>query len=284
MKGKIFVGLVLWLAACLSEDTTISPLKQLKKDIAEIDQYLADHGITNAIKDASGVRIVIKELGTLGLPPGLNNGLETMYALKYLKNDNVVVESNTLDMSLAGYIGGWKIAFPMLPEGTSATLYIPRGWAYGDANLIFDVELLDVYLTDTQNTKLKSDTTAIDAELATFNIDAVKLPGGLRYVITEEGDGTGATPTLYSQVKIGLRGLLLSDSSEFVNQIVMPSVDFSSRVANYPHGVMMGLQKMKEGDKATFFTPSGLAESKYGITIPANSNIVFEIKLLDVIE
>jgi FKBP-type peptidyl-prolyl cis-trans isomerase len=169
----------------------------------------------------------------------------------------------------------------MLPEGTKADIYIPSVWAYQNGILTFNIDLVNIDLTETQISKLNSDTLAIDAELEEFNIDAIKEPGGLRYVMTNEG--IGEIPTLYSQVKVAFRGLLLSDSSEFVNQVIEPSTDFSSRVANYPNGVMIALQKMKKGGKATLFTPSGLASSKYGIIIPANKNIVFEIELLDVI-
>jgi FKBP-type peptidyl-prolyl cis-trans isomerase len=51
-------------------------------------------------------------------------------------------------------IQGWQIGFTFLPKGTSATLYIPSTLGYGqngyhpdippNANLIFEVELLDV--------------------------------------------------------------------------------------------------------------------------------------------
>ena len=53
--------------------------------------------------------------------------------------------------TLSGLILGWQIAFPKFPAGTSATLYVPSGLAYGTAGsspkispnavLVFEVTL-----------------------------------------------------------------------------------------------------------------------------------------------
>jgi len=54
---------------------------------------------------------------------------------------------------LSQLIEGWQIGFQLLPEGSTAVLYIPSGLGYGkkgggsippNANLIFDVELVQV--------------------------------------------------------------------------------------------------------------------------------------------
>jgi hypothetical protein len=62
---KSFVGLILLLAAC-STDKTLSAEEQLLKDIATIDKYLSDNGITNAIKDPSGLRYVVTTAAPAG--------------------------------------------------------------------------------------------------------------------------------------------------------------------------------------------------------------------------
>jgi len=292
MKGKLIIGLAFLFASCLGDgpvDPQVEYSKQLAKDVAEIDRYLADNGITNAIQDASGIRIVIETLGTLGLPPNVDNDLKVNYTGKLLSNGSIF-DQGTVYYRLEQYIKGWQIALPMLPEGSIATIYIPSGLAYGkkgsgsipgNANLVFNVGLERVNPTAAQSSKLASDIAAIDTYLATNEIVA-EYDSGIHYVITEVG--LGAAPSLYSQIKISFKGKLLSDGSEFINEITMPSATFSSRVVNYPHGVLLGLQLMNEGGKATFYVPSGLAYgSRSNPGVPANSNIIFEIELLEVI-
>jgi FKBP-type peptidyl-prolyl cis-trans isomerase len=295
MKGKLVIGLAFLFASCLGDgpvDPQVEYEKQLAKDVSAIDQYLADNGITSAIKDASGVRIVIETLGTLGLPPNADNDLKINYTGKLLSN-GFIFDQGTVYFRLEQYIKGWQIALSMLPEGSIATIYIPSGLAYGkkgsgtipgNANLVFNVGLEKVTPTTAQVNKLASDLAAINTYLATNETNEIDATydSGIYYVMTQVG--LGAAPSLYSQIKISFKGKLLSDGSEFINEIVMPSATFSSRVVNYTHGLLLGLQLMNEGGKATFYVPSGLAYGTRAFTgVPANSNIIFEIELLEVI-
>jgi FKBP-type peptidyl-prolyl cis-trans isomerase len=64
---------------------------------------------------------------------------------------------------------------------------------------------------------------------------------------------------------------------------------FDSRVANYIWAFQLGLQQMKKGGKATLYVPSRLAFGSAAFTIgnvdvPANSNLIFELELVDVFE
>ena len=299
MKSKVLVGIVFLLISCLPDDDFISPDEQLKKDVKAIDNYLADNGI-NAIKDATGIRIQLIQLGTDGLPPNNGNNIVVNYTGRLFSN-GVIFDDGTVAGKLPDYISGWQIGLSMLPEGSVAKLYIPSGYAYGNTGsgsipansiLVFDVELESVTPTTSQINRLATDTVAIDdyiTEQAIANV--VKHESGIRYVITQEG--AGATPSsIYSQVKVDYVGKLLEDGTTFFTQIVEPTSDFSSRIVNFPQGLLIGLQLLKQGDKATFYVPSGLAFGPEGVrsnttgevVIPPNANIIFEIELLDVIE
>jgi FKBP-type peptidyl-prolyl cis-trans isomerase len=289
MKSKLFIGLVFLLAACSEEE--ITPTQQLKKDIAKIDKYLADHGINDAIKDASGVRIDIHTLGTLGLPANSGNDLEVEYSGRLLSNEEEF-DDGIAEGKLTDWIGGWQIALAMLPEGTAATIYIPSGWAYGtsgqgtipgNAVLIFDVEILSVEPTTAQANQLLADIETIDNYLEANSITATVHDSGIRYVISNPSPG--AKPTLYDQVKISIKGKPLTDGTQFLNVVGMPTDEFSSRVANYLQGIMVGLQQMNVGEKSTIYVPSGLAYGTQAFTnLPANSNVIFEIELLEIVE
>ncbi|HBK88887.1 MAG: FKBP-type peptidyl-prolyl cis-trans isomerase [Cyclobacteriaceae bacterium] len=157
LMKKGVVGLLLVLAAC-STDKTLSTEEQLAKDVATIDKYLADNNITNAIKDASGLRYVITTPAPAGAKiPTLANGISVKYVGK-LMSTGVAFDSHPTTAvnfgTLAGLIKGWQIGFTQFGKGTVATLYIPSGLGYGtvgsppaipaNANLIFDVTLVDV--------------------------------------------------------------------------------------------------------------------------------------------
>jgi FKBP-type peptidyl-prolyl cis-trans isomerase FklB len=104
---------------------------------------------------------------------------------------------------------------------------------------------------------------------------------GLQYRVLREGNGP--SPTLQDTVRFNYRGSLLN-GTEF---------DSSARQggpAEFPvNGVIPGwteaLQKMKVGDKWQLFVPPNLAygENPPGPPIEANSLLVFEIELLQVV-
>lgn len=107
------------------------------------------------------------------------------------------------------------------------------------------------------------------------------LPSGLQYkVITE---GTGNIPTAEDKVKTNYRGTLI-DGTEFD----------SSYKRNKPaefavKGVIKGwteaLQLMKEGSKWELYVPANLAYGERGRPgIPANSTLIFEIELLEILK
>jgi FKBP-type peptidyl-prolyl cis-trans isomerase len=302
LKSKYLVGLFLLLLTSCLDDDLISPEAQLKKDIATIDSYLTQNGI-NAVKDASGIRIAIQSLGVTGLPPDTESTVEVNYKGKLLSNGTIFDQGN-ISGKTSKFIVGWGIAMPMLPEGTKATLYIPSAYAYGSqpqrdkygnvtipANsiLIFEIELVAVTPSDRQVTQLQTDITLIDQYIADNSITATSLENGIRYSVVTEG--MGAAPSLFSQVKFSIKGSLTTGTNAFFNETVAPTADFSSRVANFFNALKIALPLMKEGGKSIFYVPSVLAyganpikDSSGNIVVPANSVVIFEIELIDVIE
>jgi FKBP-type peptidyl-prolyl cis-trans isomerase len=293
MRSKILLmGLVLLASACLQDMPTNTFDEQLQKDIQAIDDYLDAHPGSPSdiiVRDASGVRVVITAMGTGTIPPNFGNNLKVAYSGSLLSNGAVFDFNDSYLLKLSdGVIVGWKIGLSLITQGTYAKIYIPSAWGYGttgqgpipaNANLVFDIHLIDVVPTVQQENLLASDITAIDNYLVQNEITAVSHSSGIRYVITQEG--TGDVPTLYDQVKINYSVKLLTTGAVIADQIIEPGPTFSSRVVNYPHGVLVGLQLLSEGGKATFYVPSVLANGVSGV--PANSNVIFEIELLDVI-
>jgi FKBP-type peptidyl-prolyl cis-trans isomerase FklB len=158
---------------------------------------------------------------------------------------------------------------------------------------ISQAEMTKIYTAWQQ--KMRAKQAAKQAEEATKNLAAgtayleankakegVKvLPSGLQYkVITE---GTGNTPTGDDKVKTHYRGTLI-DGTEFDSSYKR------NQPAEFPvKGVIKGwteaLQLMKEGGKWELYIPADLAYGQRGRPgIPANSTLVFEIELIEIVK
>lgn len=156
MKTIAIVALMLLFWGC-STDNVLSPEDQLKKDVATIDKYLEKNGIV-AVKDASGLRIVVEVVGNSSFPSG-ESFLTVNYTAKYF-NGKIIDKSALTNTGtpapfvspLKDLIKGWQIVFSTyVAKGGKATFYLPSGLAYGQAgyktippntNVIFDVELI----------------------------------------------------------------------------------------------------------------------------------------------
>jgi FKBP-type peptidyl-prolyl cis-trans isomerase len=125
---------------------------QIASDSLAIDSYLATNKI-DAIKASSGVRYVITK-ATKGERPTLASTIVFNYKGSLLSSGEVFQQSESpVTYPLTQLIKGWQIVFPFLSKGSKATLYIPSSLGYGvngspptipgNANLIFEVELVD---------------------------------------------------------------------------------------------------------------------------------------------
>ncbi|MEZ4853819.1 peptidylprolyl isomerase [Flavobacterium sp.] len=135
-------------------------------------------------------------------------------------------------------------------------------------------------------------------ELEEQKAKAITTASGLQYVITEKG--TGEKPAAGSNVKVNYSGFLengqLFDSC--VEEVAKQFGKFDERraVANgyspmqatigggrFIKGFDEGLSLLNIGDKAILFIPADLAygEKGAGNVIPPNSNIIFEIEVVN---
>lgn len=144
-------------------------------------------------------------------------------------------------------------------------------------------EFLEQQLGLVDQTKLASDIQVIEDSLELWNLTPSVLtePEGVRYIIHEMG--TGATPALRSTITVEYVGRLLSSGNTF------DSGSFSTPLYNLIIGWQTTLPLLPAGTKVTLYIPSGLAYGSKTITdnagnvqIPANSNLIFEIDLMDV--
>lgn len=279
-------GIFVVLISCNSK--TVDPLGQFDSDVAAIDSYLTSNNI-KAYKDARGIRFTIEKIGT-GLPARADQNIKVDYVGRLLSSGNIFDQSLAIG-PLTNYIPGWQIGIPLFPKGTKATLYIPSSYGYGTAgssgippnsNLVFKVDILDVVVTQQEKDQLTGDVQKIDDYLKASSITATKDTTGIRYVITKVG--TGANPSWYIPVKFSYSGRLLNTGVQFATGISLPTSGFDSRVVDYITGFQIGLQKMNLGAKATFYIPSSLAfGAKASDAVPTNSNLIYELEVLEII-
>jgi FKBP-type peptidyl-prolyl cis-trans isomerase FklB len=107
------------------------------------------------------------------------------------------------------------------------------------------------------------------------------LPSGLQYKVIKEG--MGKTPTIADKVKTHYRGTLI-DGTEFDSSYKRGKpAEFGVKAVI--KGWTEALQLMKEGDKWELYIPANLAYGERARpTIPANSTLIFEIELLEVVK
>jgi FKBP-type peptidyl-prolyl cis-trans isomerase FkpA len=291
----ILMGWCVVLTSCNDHGDQFDSIKQLNEEVAAIDSYISS-SFLQAIKDPTGVRMVITKLGT-GLPAQASYSVDVDYKGTLFSNGTVFAPQANTKGAVTGYIGGWQIALTSLPEGSEATLFIPSAYGYGNvakdnipanSTLVFEIKLKDVIPSTAQLQKLGSDTVAIDKYLQEKSITAVKDPTGIRYVITAPGGGS--MPGWYDKLtlKYSFR-TLTNDASSIGPYDRQPSDSYYSRAVDYVQGIGIGLQKMPEGSKATLYIPSGLGfgdtdarDSNGTVVIPANTNLIVDIELIDI--
>lgn len=171
----------------------------------------------------------------------------------------------------ARVIKGWEQGVPGMKVGGKRTLVIPSHLAYGprgagkgvippDADLIFDIELLDV----------------------------IDLPE-VEKIDQKVGKGEVCSPG--KTVSVHYTGWLRDPKAknqkgkEFDSSVKREPFQFTLNAGQVIRGWELGVAGMKVGGKRTLIIPAALAYGAREIgdgLIPANSDLIFEVRLLKV--
>ena len=133
-----------------------------------------------------------------------------------------------------------------------------------------------IRLANVNQQQLKLDVDAIDQYLTDNSITAVKDPSGLRYVISNEGDAARAC--LEKRILVTYSGKLMTNGTVFDSNTDGLVFNLSGLIL----GWQIGLLKVGRGGKITLYIPSVYGYGSQGSSkIPANSNLIFDVTLVD---
>jgi len=177
-------------------------------------------------------------------------------------------------------LAGIREALTIMKEGSTYELVLPPELAYGNrppagtpirCGAVLVVEItLDSFLRDVD--------TFLSENAAREEVNVTD--SGLQYRVIEEGDGD--SPNEASSVRIRYRG-------ELTNGIVFDQTTGNNTVTFGVSGLIAGFTEglllMSEGSKYELFIPPnlGYGNQAQGNVIPANSVLVFEVELVEVL-
>ncbi|MEQ8472202.1 MAG: FKBP-type peptidyl-prolyl cis-trans isomerase [Marinoscillum sp.] len=277
-RGWIIMFIVLGMTSCGDNDV-YDPIEQFQNEQKLIDEYLVENGL-NAKEDTLGygLRYVILEEGT-GAKPKLDEVVLVDYEGSLLESGEVFDSGDSIFANLSRVIAGWQILMPHLREGGEMLMFMPSVYAYGQNGvgeipggvpLIYRVKLRDImsqFTYEQQRIERYLEENELVAETDTIE--------GLRYIITEEGDGN--YPTKTSDVNVDYEGRFLVNDDVFDSKT---DIDFNLNNLIDGWGVLMPY--VKKGGSITMFIPSKFAYGASGNasgTIPPFTTLIFEVKL-----
>jgi peptidylprolyl isomerase len=178
-------------------------------------------------------------------------------------------------------IKGWDQGVAGMKVGGKRTLIIPSSFGYGargaggvippDADLVFDVELLDVVNPPEQKPPV---------DLSKFSVEKI-----------DKKIGKGAEALSGQKISVHYTGYLRDPKAkdqhgkEFDSSVKRGPFEFNLGASEVIRGWDQGVVGMKVGGKRTLIIPAPLAYGERGVgngLIPPNSDLVFEVELLKV--
>ena len=267
-----------------------------------LEDYVANNNI-NVTPESSGVYIIPLEKGK-GRCPVKGEKVELDFSATLLNGQPV---GSTFDSPEKfsfvlgeGYtIPGWEEIVPKMHLGERVKAIIPFDMAYGEhsvgeipayANLVYDIKLLKITTAAELQAEAEKAMKALREESEHAFFDYLKAnditdytASGLFFAKSVVTEGAQPQKGQTARIKFDasyLDGTPLGDSEQLGGQY-----DLVYGEGKVLKGLEEGVGLMRVGEKARFVLPYTLAygANPYG-NIPAYSNLVFDVELLDVID
>jgi FKBP-type peptidyl-prolyl cis-trans isomerase len=267
-----------------------------------LDEYVVNNNI-NVTPEPSGVYIIPIEKGK-GRCPVKGEKVELDFSATLLNGQPV---GSTFDSPEKfsfvlgeGYtIQGWEEIVPKMHLGDRVKAIIPFDMAYGEhsvgeipayANLVYDIKLLKITTAAELHAEAERALKALKEESERAFFDYLKVnnitdytASGLFFAKSLVTEGAQPQKGQTARIKFDasyLDGTPLGDSEQLGGQY-----DLVIGEGKVLKGLEEGVSLMRVGEKARFVLPYTLAygANPYG-NIPAYSNLVFDVELLDVLD
>lgn len=272
-KIPLFLGVLLLFTSCTSDDG-IDIEGQLASDVASIDSFLAVNDI-DAVKDPSGVRYVINDIGDGVSFVGTDDIFVTYNGTLFNGSEFDNVANRQIFLNDVA-IEGWKIGLPNVNEGGSITLYIPSVLAFGaftaqglpaNSNIIYNISVYNA------QKRLAEELIILDAFLDAAGIEnEVDDNSLIRYVIKDPGNGATVSPT--SRILIDYEGRFLD------GEVFDSGEDQIFTLSQLIQGWQIGIPLIQGGGEITLYIPSIYAYGPGGNEgIPGETPIIFDVTL-----
>lgn len=283
--------------------------KQIKADDEQVKKYIADNQLVlerdaNGFyykplqTNASGKELAAKDIVALKYKISRLDGhvleetQEARLAMHYAQPSVRTMYSNAINPV------GIDLGLGYMREGEKYQFIVPSYLAYYNlaikdtlpvySQLIAEVEVVDI-LTSSEQKAMENENIETFIEENEWE-DVQRLNSGLRYVQTQEGEGTQAANG--KMVKVHYTGKLLNGKQFDASDTSKAPFQFTLGRGEVIKGWDEGIALMKEGEKGVLIIPSDLAYAHTVFTLPSFmsdfaippfSTLVFEVELVDVL-
>ena len=293
------------LVELMSEKDFQAGIERMKEQLIEASRReLAAYIEKENIKEMpleSGVYIIPVEKGK-GRCPVKGEKVELDFAA-YLLNGQLVGSTYDMDEKFTFVLGdnfvipGWEVILPKMHLGERVKAIVPYDMAYGEhqvgnvpaySNMVYDIKLLKITTKEELIKQAEEDMKALKAKSEQALLDYIKANdmtnytnSGLVFAKTVTTSGAKVEEGQTARIKFDayyLDGTPLGSSDQLGG---------SYELKYGEHSVLLGLEEavgiLRVGEKGRFVLPYNLAygENPYG-SIPAYSNLVFDVELLEI--
>ena len=290
-----------------SEEEFLADVEKMKASMmAEsrkaLEDYLDAKGI-NVAPDSTGIYIIPMETGK-GQFPKKGDKVEVDFSTTLL-NGQLVGSTFDGPDKLSFVLGegitikGWEEIVPKMRLGDRVKAIIPFDMAYGEhsvgsipayANLVYDIKLLKITTAAELQAEKERERIVLKAQSETAFLEYLKnnnitdhTASGLFYIKLMAADGLQPKTGQIARIKYVatyLDGTPLGNSDQIGDYYEL--VVGEGKVLK---GLEEGVSLMRVGEKTRFVLPYTLAygNQQYG-NIPAFSNLIFDVELLEVLD
>jgi len=292
LQFLLFGTLLVSLSSCLSkvvlEDDIIS-----QQNETAIQQYITAQKLITQ-KASNGLYYTITSANPNGRVMALGDTVRVQYVISRLDGFKVDSSSVLTNQPFTFYNNGGNIniflrMLPFMHEGEQATFILPSTLV-GDSQAFPNIPANSPIRCDISFMKIYSEEVSLDEYIAQNKIILTSrdtlvstLTGYknyLRYIRVKAGSADVITGKV---AKLKYTGRLLNGFVFDSNVNRTDSLNYTIGGTNtFVQGFLVGVAKMKLGEKATFIFASGLGYGRTGsgVKIPGESSLIFDIEMV----